>query len=103
MSKQYQKISDLLNKAFQPSHFELVNESFRHNVPKSSESHFKAVIVSEAFEGKRLVQRHQLVYAAMGEVMKEIHALALHTFTAKEWQETGKAEDSPKCKGGEKG
>jgi BolA family transcriptional regulator, general stress-responsive regulator len=101
MSKQYQKISELLNEGFQPSHFELVNESFMHNVPKGSESHFKAVIVSEAFEGKRLVQRHQLVYAAMGEVMKEIHALALHTFTAKEWQERAKAEDSPKCKGGE--
>lgn len=101
MSKQYQKISERLNNSFQPSHFELVNESFMHSVPKGSESHFKAVIVSEAFAGKRLVQRHQLVYAAMGEVMKEIHALALHTFTEEEWKGKGKAEDSPKCKGGE--
>ncbi|KAG1450350.1 hypothetical protein G6F57_016424 [Rhizopus arrhizus] len=39
-------------------------------------SHFDAVIVSTAFEGKRLIQRHQLVYAALGDRMKaEIHAL----------------------------
>ncbi len=101
MSKQFQKISEILNNKFQPSHIELVNESFMHNVPKGSESHFKAVIVSDVFEGKRLVQRHQMVYATLGAVMQEIHALALHTFTTKEWQETGKAEDSPQCRGGE--
>ncbi len=33
-------------------------------------SHFDAVIVSAAFEGKRLIQRHQLVYAALGDRMK---------------------------------
>lgn len=99
--KQQEKIDALLRNTFQPSHFELVNESFMHNVPKGSESHFKAVIVSEHFSGKRLVQRHQMVYATMGEVMKEIHALALHTFTAEEWLEKGKVEDSPKCRGGE--
>ncbi len=99
--KQQKKIDQILNTAFKPLHFELVNESFMHNVPEGSESHFKAVIISEAFSGKRLVQRHQLVYQAMGDVMKEIHALALHTFTPDEWQEKGEAEASPKCRGGE--
>jgi acid stress-induced BolA-like protein IbaG/YrbA len=49
--------------------------------------HFNAVIVSAAFEGKRLVQRHQLVYAALGERMKqEIHALSFKALTPSEFQ-----------------
>ena len=96
-----QEISQNLQSFFKPSHFELVNESYMHNVPKGSESHFKAVIVSESFQGKRLVQRHQMVYAAMGDLMKRIHALALHTFTEEEWKNIGEAAASPKCKGGE--
>ena len=44
--------------------------------------HFDALIVSRLFEGKRLVQRHQLVYAALGERMREeIHALSMKTLT----------------------
>ncbi|WP_019139644.1 BolA family protein [Noviherbaspirillum massiliense] len=49
--------------------------------------HFTAVIVSEAFAGKRPVQRHQLVYAALGERMREeIHALSMKTLTPEEFQ-----------------
>lgn len=50
--------------------------------------HFEAVIVSSAFEGKRPIARHQLVYAALGDRMKaEIHALSMKTLTPVEWQE----------------
>ncbi|PMC16335.1 BolA family transcriptional regulator [Oligella urethralis] len=53
-------------------------------------SHFEAVIVSKAFEGKRLIQRHQLVYAALGERMKEeIHALSMKTLTPAEFSQHG--------------
>jgi acid stress-induced BolA-like protein IbaG/YrbA len=49
--------------------------------------HFEAVIVSAAFEGKSRVQRHQLVYAALGDRMRqEIHALSMRTLTPAEWQ-----------------
>jgi len=49
--------------------------------------HFSAVIVSPAFAGKRLIQRHQLVYAALGERMREeIHALSMKTLTPEEFQ-----------------
>jgi len=49
--------------------------------------HFEAVIVSAAFEGKRPIARHQLVYAALGDRMKaEIHALSMKTLTPQEWQ-----------------
>jgi acid stress-induced BolA-like protein IbaG/YrbA len=48
--------------------------------------HFSAVIVSPAFAGKRLVQRHQLVYAALGDRMRaEIHALSMKTLTPEEF------------------
>ncbi len=48
--------------------------------------HFEAVIVSPAFEGKRLIARHQMVYAALGDRMKaEIHALSMKTLTPAEW------------------
>ena len=49
--------------------------------------HWYATIVSAAFEGKRLIGRHQLVYATLGERMKtdEVHALSMKTFTPAEW------------------
>ena len=48
--------------------------------------HFQAVVVSGAFDGKSRVQRHQLVYAALGERMRqEIHALSMRTLTPEEW------------------
>ena len=48
--------------------------------------HFSALVVSGAFGGLRPVQRHQRVYAALGERMGgEIHALALETLTPEEW------------------
>jgi acid stress-induced BolA-like protein IbaG/YrbA len=52
--------------------------------------HFQAVIVSDAFAGKSRVQRHQLVYAALGERMREeIHALSMRTLTPDEWARAG--------------
>lgn len=49
--------------------------------------HFEALIVSRAFEGKNRVQRHQLVYAALGERMREeVHALSMRTLTPAEYE-----------------
>lgn len=49
--------------------------------------HFEAVIVSPEFEGKRLIARHQLVYAALGDRMRaEIHALSMQTLTPDEYK-----------------
>lgn len=48
--------------------------------------HFEALIVSALFEGKRPVQRHQLVYKALGDRMREeIHALSMRTLTPAEY------------------
>lgn len=52
--------------------------------------HFQAVVVSSEFEGRSRVQRHQLVYAALGERMREeIHALSMRTVTPAEWKAGG--------------
>jgi acid stress-induced BolA-like protein IbaG/YrbA len=51
--------------------------------------HFQALIVSAQFAGRSRIQRHQLVYAALGERMREeIHALSIQTVTPDEWQKT---------------
>jgi acid stress-induced BolA-like protein IbaG/YrbA len=52
--------------------------------------HFQAVVVSDAFAGKSRVQRHQAVYAALGDRMREeIHALSMQTLTPDEWNKAG--------------
>lgn len=52
--------------------------------------HFQALIVSQAFAGKSRVQRHQLVYRALGERMREeIHALSMQTLTPEEVEQRG--------------
>lgn len=51
-------------------------------------THFEATIVSPAFEGKRMVAQHQLVYGALGDRMRaEIHALSMQTYTPTQWTE----------------
>jgi stress-induced morphogen len=50
--------------------------------------HWQVVIVSPAFEGKGLVEQHQMVYGALKEAMgdQRIHALALKTYTPAQWE-----------------
>ena len=53
--------------------------------------HFQVVIVSSLFEGKGLVDQHQMVYAALREALgsERIHALALKTYTPDQWERLG--------------
>ncbi|WP_201628256.1 BolA family protein [Psychrobacter maritimus] len=101
--------ADALNnelQALQAQHIELVNESMNHaGYFDGKESHFKLTIVSDAFEDKRLVARHQLVYALANSLLTsqggQIHALAIHAYTPTEWQ--GQSRESPLCAGQNKG
>ena len=86
--------------ALQPEHLQVLDESHMHS--RGQETPYKAVIVSEQFAGLNAVKRHQKAYAAMGELMQQIHALALHTYTPQEWQQQGVAPASPVCAGGHK-
>ena len=57
------------------------------DVHTDGQGHYEATVVCAAFAGKRSLQRHQMVYATLGSrVGREIHALALQTFTPDEWQ-----------------
>jgi BolA protein len=85
-------------KSLQPQHLEVMDESHMHS--RGLETHYKAVIVSEQFTGLNAVKRHQKVYASLGELMGQVHALALHTYTPDEWSQQGVAPASPTCKGG---
>lgn len=84
--------------ALSPEHLDVLDESHLHS--RGLETHYKAVIVSDRFDGLSAVRRHQAVYAAMGGLMDEIHALALHTYTPAEWSGQGSVPDSPRCLGG---
>lgn len=97
-----QSIERKLSAGLAPGFLTVANESHMHSVPPNSETHFKVVVVSSQFDGKRKVARHQAVYALLkDELAGEVHALALHTYTADEWAERQRsAPQSPDCKGG---
>ena len=99
-----ERIKEKLQEALSPIHLEVINESYMHNVPEGSESHFKVIVVSEQFEGLRLIGRHRAVNAVLAqELANDIHALAMHTYTQSEWQNLiDGAPVSPSCRGGAK-
>ena len=79
------RIRTKLMAAFAPDDLTVINESHlhagHHGSPGTGESHFRVLIVSNAFAGKSRVERHRMVNAALGdEVGGRIHALALATY-----------------------
>jgi BolA protein len=96
-----QIIRNKVEQALSPKVLEILNESHMHAGPAAN-SHFKVTVVSDVFEGKRPVARHQMIYKILAdELAGEVHALALHVFTEGEWQKSGgSVEASPNCQGG---
>ncbi len=92
-----------LTAEFSPEFLEIENESHKHSSGTDT-SHFRVVIVTEAFEGLRLIARHRKINTLLAsELANVIHALALHTFTPEEWaKKGGSANKSPACAGGSK-
>ena len=74
--------------AFSPSQLEVIDESHKHAGhagARSGGGHFVVNIVSNAFEGKNSIERHRMIYQALGDAMKsEIHALSINARTEKE-------------------
>jgi BolA protein len=89
MSDRVEKIRATLEAALSPTQLDIVDDSAAHAGHAGALSgggHFSAFIVSEAFEGKSPVQRHQLVYRALGELMHaDIHALSIKAYTPSEY------------------
>ncbi len=83
MTSRVELIEKRLREALDPIKLEIVDDSQSHaghaGALESGGGHFYATIVSGAFIGKSLVQRHQLVYAALGDLMQT----AIHAFSMK--------------------
>jgi len=86
-----------LNSAFAVNHLYLENESYMHNVPANSETHFKLVIVSDDFCATPKVKRHQSIYSVLSTTMKSIHALSIQAFTLDEFKADPIILKSPDC------
>lgn len=94
-----QRIETAIKQAFSVWVMELKNESNMHAGP-ATESHYKLVLVSDDFKQVGRVKRHLMVYKILADVMPQIHALALHTYTLEEWKSQGGwVPDSPLCAG----
>lgn len=88
MNQRVDMIREKLSKAFSPTQLDIVDDSHKHaghEGAKGGGGHFSIFIVSAAFEGKSLLQRHRMVYQAMGDAMQtEIHALSMKAHTPQE-------------------
>lgn len=84
-------IEKLLTDALQPSHLLVRDQSHLHAGHAGAQSgmgHYAAHIVADAFDGLSRIQRHQKVYAILGDLMKtDIHAISLNTQTTGESSE----------------
>ena len=80
-------IEEKLTAAFSPLQLEIIDDSHHHagHASAGGGGHFTVNIISDAFAGKSLLERHRMVYAAMGEMMQsEIHALSINAKTNSE-------------------
>ena len=78
-----------LQKNLDLHHFEVKDFTGRHLNHEQHDGgfHLEAIIVSNDFTDKSLIERHKLVYASLGDLMKhEIHAFSMKTFTNDEWK-----------------
>jgi len=98
------RIEGKLGEALRPAHLEVINESSMHSVPPGSETHFKVLVVSDAFEGLGLVDRHRRVNQILADELRSgVHALSIRALTPSQWGGGG-ADGfvSPECLGGSK-
>ncbi|MCI0653763.1 MAG: BolA family transcriptional regulator [Methylococcaceae bacterium] len=84
-----EKIKSRIDSALAPERLEVIDDSESHaghaGVREQGGGHFFATIVSTLFEGKSLIQRHQLVYQALGDLMQsDIHAFSIKAYTPNE-------------------
>ena len=82
------QIESRLREIFAPRKIEVRDDSrlhAGHEGAKSGGGHFAVTIVSPQFQGKNAVQRHQMIYRALGDMMKkDIHALSIRALTPDE-------------------
>jgi len=88
MAERIEIIKQRLTEALAPERLEIVDESHKHAGhagARGGGGHFVVIIVASAFQGKALLQRHRMVYDALGDAMRaEIHALSIKAYTPDE-------------------
>ena len=83
----HQTIESKLTESLAPAHLEVVNESGMHSVAPGSETHFKVLVVSAAFEGLSAVARHRRVNELLrAELQSGVHALSIQALTPAQWE-----------------
>ena len=95
-----EELYEKLTSSLQPAVLQIVNESYKHNVPVGSESHFKVFIVCDKFEGLLPLHRHRLVNKAVAETITKIHAFSVETRSPLEYANDQSITDTPNCLGG---
>ncbi len=81
-------IRSRLSDALAPQHLDIIDDSHKHAGHEGARhgGHFTVHIVADAFRGKTLLQRHRLVYDALGDAMQtQIHALSIKALTQEEF------------------
>ena len=84
------KIEQVLKNSIKVENFEVKDFTGRHLNHEQHDGgfHLEAIIVSDEFLEKSLIERHKIVYAALGDLMKhEIHAFSMKTLTILEWKD----------------
>ena len=83
-----QQIQDMLEAAFSPSHLQVKDQSHLHAGHAGAQGgmgHFEVTIVADAFSERSRIERHRLVYTALGTMMQtDIHALKVNAFAPDE-------------------
>ena len=87
-AERVQQIQARLEAAFSPSHLQVKDQSHLHAGhagARDGMGHFEATIIADAFSGKSRIERHRLVYAALGSMMQsDIHALKINAYSPDE-------------------
>lgn len=92
------QIENTLIKFLNPKIIEVVNESYKHNVPQGAESHFKITAISEEFKNLTKIARHKMIFKILESEIKSIHAISLALFTPEEWEKNpNKTHITPNC------
>ena len=83
------KIEQKLGEQLDLHHIEIKDFTGRHLNHKQHDGgfHLETIIVSDSFINKTLIDRHKIIYAALGDLLKhEIHAFSMKTLTTEEWK-----------------
>lgn len=100
MKMDSETIRDVLSKRFSPHFIEVLDESNQHEghpeARKSGGGHYRLILVSDYFEGKNPLERHQAVYETLAADKSGdyIHAIAIRACTVKEWEERNAGKNS---------